>query len=834
MSESPIESIRRWKAHPSQFVQEVFKVTPDPWQHDVLEAFPYQPRQAMTACKGPGKLQDKAMILDTPDGKRRWGDLTVGDSLFALDGSVTRIVATHENGLVPLYRITFDDGSSTLCGGDHLWRVAGRTERRHGQWATLTTLQIMARGVTVPNGRWRQKQFIIPRQGAAQYRHAAVPLDPYVAGVWLGDGSRGRPIYTKPYKEIEIEINRRGYNTCRKADGGTVLLVGAKDELQRFEAFKTASPNRFVPEAYRHASIHQRTDLLCGLMDTDGCIGKDGHMEYASTSLRLAQDVVWLVRSLGGVALIKEAIKEGWYYDGEERIECHDCYRVTVVLPFNPFRIGHKAERWQDPLRSRSTERYLTRFIASIEVAGVAESMCVEIDHPSRCYLANDFIVTHNSATLSWMGWNFLVTRVDARGAALSITADTLRDTLWAEFGTWYAKAPLLQAYFQLDAERITSKERPKTWWLSARSYPRSANPSDQAVALQGLHGEHVLLLLDEAGGIPRSILATAEAVLAGGGDQHIVLAGNPNNQDSALGQAVLNQRHLWHVTEITGDPDDPKRASRVSIEWARQQIEAWGRDNPWVLVNVFGRFPPSGLNTLLTPDEVRDAQKRHFQADAFRGFPLVLGVDVGRFGDDESVIFPRRAKIAYPPLRMRNLDSIQGASHVSRMAMERKADSIQIDATGGYGAGWYDGLKALGHTDALAVQFGGKAHEDRRFLNKRAEIIWLMCEWIKDGGALPPVAEMVIGLSTQQYTYTRDGRIQIEEKDQIKARLGRSPDLEDALACTFAYPVHVPRVNVLGLPESLSALIEGRLHQSGLEDDPFARYAREIKDGDR
>lgn len=393
------------------------------------------------------------------------------------------------------------------------------------------------------------------------------------------------------------------------------------------------------------------------------------------------------------------------------------------------------------------------------------------------------------STTLAWLGWNFLATRVDAKGAALSITADTLRDTLWAEFGHWLAKSDLLQQMFSLDSERIVSKIRPKTWWLSARSYPRSANPQDQATALQGLHGESVIVLIDEAGGVPTSVLATADAILTGGGDQHIAMAGNPNNQNSALGFAVLNQRHLWDVTEITGDPDDPKRSPRVSIEWAREQIAAWGRDNPWVLVNVFGRFPASGLNTLISPDEVRDAQKRHLVEAQFATFPKIMGVDVARYGDDESVIFKRQGKASFPPLRFRNLDSLQGASHVAKIFTEWNADSIQIDCTGGYGSGWYDQLHGMNYTQALPVQFAGKPSQPERFYNKRAEMYFDLCEWIKAGGALPPVPEMVAGLSTITYCF-KGGRILIEEKDQIKARLGRSPDLEDALACTFAHPV--------------------------------------------
>jgi phage terminase large subunit len=430
------------------------------------------------------------------------------------------------------------------------------------------------------------------------------------------------------------------------------------------------------------------------------------------------------------------------------------------------------------------------------------------------------------TTTLAWLGWNFMLTRVDAKVPALSVTADNLADNLWTELALWQSKAPLLQASFTFNSSRIASRERPDTWWISARAYARTANPHEQANALAGAHGEHVLVLLDEAGGIPRAVLATAEAALAGGGDQHIVMAGNPTNQDSALGQAVINQRHLYHVIEITGDPDDPQRASRVSIEWARQQIEAWGRDNPWVLVNVFGRFPPGGLNTLISPDEVRDAQKRHYTEAQYGLWPKIIGVDVARFGDDESVMFKRQGKVAFPPLRMRNLDSLQGASHVARISNEWGAHSIQIDATGGYGAGWYDQLRAM-NFDALGIQFAAKALAEQRFFNKRAEMWWDLCDWIKQGGALPPVPEMVAGLSTVTYSY-KGGRILIEEKDQIKARLGRSPDLEDALACTFGFPVAVLPRGVDGYPD-LAALIHNS-HQH--EYDPYERHAKESQHG--
>ena len=109
--------------------------------------------------------------------------------------------------------------------------------------------------------------------------------------------------------------------------------------------------------------------------------------------------------------------------------------------------------------------------------------------------------------------------------------------------------------------------------------------------------------------------MATAEAALASCVEGHIVQAGNPTHLEGPLYRACTSERRLWHLTEITGDPDDPRRATRISAQWAREQIEKYGRDNPWVLVNVFGRFPPSSLDTLIGPDECAEATKRAYRA---------------------------------------------------------------------------------------------------------------------------------------------------------------------------------------------------------------------------
>lgn len=393
---------------------------------------------------------------------------------------------------------------------------------------------------------------------------------------------------------------------------------------------------------------------------------------------------------------------------------------------------------------------------------------------------------------LSWLAWNFLVTRPHPKIAATSITADNLADGLWTEMAKWQARSPLLKQEFTWTKTRIFSKEAPETWWMSARTWPRGGDANSQADTLAGLHADYLLFLIDEAGGVPDAVMAAAEAGLAnagaGGEEAHLVIAGNPTHLEGPLYRACTSERNLWEVLEITSDPDDPKRTPRVAVEWARQQIQKYGRDNPWVLVNVFGRFPPSSINVLIGPDEVRAAMQRSLPA-LYQNFAArVLGVDVAREGDDSSCIFPRQGIVALAPRIMRNVDSLDGAGQVSMQWEEWQADACFIDSTGGFGSGWIDQLRVLRRAP-IGIHFASKARDEGRYFNKRAEMWFEMVQWIKDGGHLPEDPELLAELVAPTYTFKGD-RLLLEDKAQIKVKLGRSPDKADALALTFAQPM--------------------------------------------
>jgi len=129
------------------------------------------------------------------------------------------------------------------------------------------------------------------------------------------------------------------------------------------------------------------------------------------------------------------------------------------------------------------------------------------------------------TAVMAWLAWNFLATRKFPKVAATSVTADNLADNLWAEMAKWQARSEMLSAAFVWTKTRIFSRAEPETWWMSARSFARTADRALQGETLAGLHADHILFILDEAGGIPDAVMASAEAALSSCQEGHIVQA---------------------------------------------------------------------------------------------------------------------------------------------------------------------------------------------------------------------------------------------------------------------------------------------------------------------
>lgn len=400
------------------------------------------------------------------------------------------------------------------------------------------------------------------------------------------------------------------------------------------------------------------------------------------------------------------------------------------------------------------------------------------------------------TAVLAWAAWWFLCCYEASKIIATSITGDNLRDGLWTEMAKWQQKSKLLCKAFVWHAERITSAEMPEVWYMSARRWSKDATGEQQSNALAGLHADYIMFIIDEAGGVPDAVMAAAEAALANAGTElnpdaiaYLLIAGNPTHLSGPLYRACSTEASLWKVIEITGDPDDPKRSKRINIEWARAQIKKYGRDNPWVLVNVFGKFPPASINALLGPDEVEEAMKRHIPLPVYEREAKVLGVDCALGGADPSVIFPRQGLAYFKPKIVREADPKKIASHVAAAAKKWGADMIFVDNTGGYGSGVISWLLEWGYP-VTGVKFSENA-TDKVYANKRTEMIHVLTYHIKSGAALPEDRAFKEALVAQTYTHHKDQLIMLpkeELKDGISDTSGF--DMLDAAALTHAYPV--------------------------------------------
>lgn len=393
------------------------------------------------------------------------------------------------------------------------------------------------------------------------------------------------------------------------------------------------------------------------------------------------------------------------------------------------------------------------------------------------------------SAVLAWIVLWFLATQGDRhehpKGAALSITADNLADNLWPEISKWQQRSPYLMKAFKWTKSRIFALDAPETWFVSARTFSKTANAEEQGRTLSGLHSKYVLYVIDESGDISPNVLKSAEQGLSTGPVfGKILQAGNPTSLDGMLYAAA--QSDAWHCIRITGDPEDPRRSPRIDIDWARQQIKEYGREDDWVKSFILGTFPSASMNALFGPDMVEEAMARRHKLDVFMHAQKRLGVDVARFGSDETIIFPRWGLNAnFKHVAMRKARTTDIAGKVIMVKNKWGSEMEFVDGTGGYGGGVVDQMLAAHHAP-IEVQFGGKPDDDR-YLNKRAEMWFRMKEWVERGGSLPKNPTLKKQLCAPLYFF-RNGKFQLEDKDQLKKRLGYSPDIADALALTFAF----------------------------------------------
>jgi hypothetical protein len=362
-----------------------------------------------------GKAEYVDNMLYTHFGRKRIGDVKIGDLITSSSGSITEVTGVFPQGVKKLYRVCFSDGHSVLVCDEHLWNVKlnGGTK----DFITLSTKDLMDKNKKISyqgTGRNKNKTYTIntyikDNQGRNKWaipiienpvsfctvRTENIQIDPYFLGLLLGDGGlsqRGIRFssvdqeiidYIKNILPKNVSIKKIKNSNC---DYRISIDTGNKNPitnvLKNLELLGKRSESKFIPDAYKYSIVEDRIALLQGLMDTDGSCTNHGS-EFYSSSKRLAYDVVELVQSLGGIAKIR--MKKTTHLDS---------YIVRVLLPAGicPFKLSRKKVKYKP-------SKVFSRYITDIKYEKDGEAVCISVDAEDQLYVTEHAIVTHNTTT---------------------------------------------------------------------------------------------------------------------------------------------------------------------------------------------------------------------------------------------------------------------------------------------------------------------------------------------------------------------------------------------------------------------------------------------------
>jgi phosphate starvation-inducible PhoH-like protein len=364
-----------------------------------------------------GRAQPVFSKVLTPTGFMLIGDLAVGDVVVGSDGKPTDVLGVYPQGRKPVYRVQTQDGASTLACGEHLWAVATASDRRRGKPPRILQTRDMV-------GRLRsahQHRYELPLLSRpVEFERLHILMDPYALGLLLGDGcgtTSTTPSFTTADAELvpalesrlpDTEVVRKSgsgidYVLRRKGGGrgGQRIVNPVTDLLRKLQLAGRKSNDKFVPTEYLYNTADVRLGVMQGLLDTDGGpvpqFERTCRIQYTTTSPRLREDMVFLVRSFGGVAYWRTRRAEGRRPGRARGRDVHyrsDAYVVEIRLPAGiaPFKLGRKRDLYDAHGGGRPM-----RFIDSIEPAGETETVCIRVAAPDALYITNDFMVTHNT-----------------------------------------------------------------------------------------------------------------------------------------------------------------------------------------------------------------------------------------------------------------------------------------------------------------------------------------------------------------------------------------------------------------------------------------------------
>lgn len=395
------------------------------------------------------------------------------------------------------------------------------------------------------------------------------------------------------------------------------------------------------------------------------------------------------------------------------------------------------------------------------------------------------------SALISWIILWMMSTRIGATVIVSANSEPQLKSVTWGELAKWHAMM-LNKHWFDISATKLA----PAEWFgaLIERDLKKGLKyyyaegklwSEENPDAYAGVHSQDgMMVIFDEASGIPSNIWDVAQGYFTDPiVDRYWIAFSNPRRNEGAFFECFHAKRNFWKTRQI-----DARTVEHTDKKVYERIIAEHGEDSAQAKVEVYGEFPSSGEDQFISPNIVREAMEREVNDDP--GAPLLMGVDVARFGDDQSVIAFRRGRDArsIPWVKRKGLDTVELVNTICHLADKYMPEAIFVDG-GGVGGGVVDQLKALKYK-VIEVQAGSSADDKNKYQNKRVEMWDRYREWLLIG-AIPKDDQLYKDSTAAHYRYViSTNQLQLERKDEMKKRGLASPDVAEALCQTFARPV--------------------------------------------
>lgn len=812
-------------------------------QREIAESVRDNRYTAVQSCHDAGKCIYHMEMLTLADGRMVQAKDLIGRFFvvpaFLPDGTQRPALAWGtDNGVKPVFRVTTDAGRQIVRTGNHPLFRGTRTAAASGRnpkvksvgWAAIEELAI-------------DDLVLVPEQLHVHGNRPASEDHVKLLGYLLGDGGttvnvtftqKDGPAKTEFAEIVERQGGRvapagkYGLRTVgpeggRFTDGNNPIITLARE----WGLFGCKAVDKRFPDWAWELPNDQLALLLNRLFSCDGWayVRPDQHKGHGSIGMslaseRLLRDVELALLRLGIPGRVRQRNMKldgktfpAWewtttqahiiqrfaevvgIYGKEPALDRCVAWSKTVDL--------NRVAKWRN---AEAPAGYRWEKIKNVEAVGEEPTVTISVEKHHTFVTS---FVEHNSFCASRLvaWWLSCHPDGDAFAVTTAPTAAQVSAILWREIRRAHRKGNLAG---------YTTQGAVPEWKLAGGEligYGRKPADEDQS-AFQGIHALHPLVVVDEAGGVPKNLFDAVDA-LATNENARVLAIGNPDAPASHFA-SVCKPGSGWNVIRIDGlqtpnmtadalaelpeladlfaaqglepvdeEVPDDLRPLLLSPLWVAERIHRWGIDSPIFTAKVRGQFPDIGDDVLIPPSWILAAQQRA----ADEAGPAVLGVDVARFGMDRTVIYLRRGTGVSLVGEYSKQATTETTGRVIAAQRDTKADEIRVDGVG-VGAGVVDQLTEKGYA-VLDMQAGAKARNPEKFANARAEWFWGLRERFEtDGIAIDPADDKLAAqLGSIKYKYTPRGQIQIESKDDMKKRGLPSPDRADAVMMTAVAP---------------------------------------------